>query len=89
MSLKKKVLSVSLSSLMALGTVTAFAIPASAVGNGPIPGHGSIQTSILHTYESMVDYLKTQDAKQDAKPKDRGEPKKPADTRNDPAPKRD
>lgn len=66
MSLKKKVLSVSLSSLMAFGAVTAVALPAGAVGNGPNPGTGSIQTSILHTYESMVEYLKTQDEKQSA-----------------------
>jgi uncharacterized protein len=66
MSLKMKVLSVSLSSLMAFGAVTAVALPAGAVGNGPNPGTGSIQTSILHTYESMVDYLKTQDEKQSA-----------------------
>ncbi|WP_078411857.1 M14 family zinc carboxypeptidase [Priestia abyssalis] len=65
MSLKNKVLSVSLSSLMAFGAVTAAAVPAGAVGNGPTPGHGSIQTSILHTYESMIDYLEKQDAKQD------------------------
>ncbi|WP_066300415.1 M14 family zinc carboxypeptidase [Bacillus sp. FJAT-29937] len=66
MSLKKKVLSVSLSSLMALGAVTAVSMPAQAVGNGPGAGNGSIQTSILHTYDSLVDYLKTQDAKQQA-----------------------
>lgn len=66
MTLKKKVLSVSLSSMMALGAVTAIALPAGAVGNGPNTGNGSIQTSILHTYESLVDYLKTQDAKQEA-----------------------
>ncbi|CAM4091123.1 M14 family zinc carboxypeptidase [Mesobacillus thioparans] len=65
MTLKKKVLSVSLSSMMAFGAVTAVALPAAAVGNGPNTGHGSIQTSILHTYESLVDYLKTQDAKQE------------------------
>jgi murein tripeptide amidase MpaA len=66
MTLKKKVLSLSLSSMMALGTVTAVAIPASAVGNGPNAGNGSVQTSILHTYESMVSYLKEQDKKQSA-----------------------
>ncbi|OAS82449.1 M14 family zinc carboxypeptidase [Metabacillus sp. KUDC1714] len=64
MSIKKKVLSISLSSILAIGTVTAVSIPANAVGNGPNTGNGSIQTSILHTYESMVDYLKTQDSKQ-------------------------
>ncbi|MFC0274378.1 M14 family zinc carboxypeptidase [Metabacillus herbersteinensis] len=66
MNLKKKVLSVSLSSLLALGAVSAVAIPVGAVGEGPGAGNGSIQTSILHTYESMVDYLKTQDGKQEA-----------------------
>ncbi|WP_404333133.1 M14 family zinc carboxypeptidase [Mesobacillus maritimus] len=63
--MKKKVLSISLSGLMAFGAVTAVGLPASAVGNGPNVG-GSIQTSILHTYESMVDYLKVQEAKQEA-----------------------
>jgi len=66
MNLKKKVLSVSLSSLMAFGAITAVTTPAFAVGNGPSAGNGAIQTSILHTYESLVDYLKTQDAKQKA-----------------------
>jgi murein tripeptide amidase MpaA len=65
-SIKKKVLSVSLSSLLAIGTVSAVSIPANAVGNGPNTGNGSIQTSILHTYESMVDYLKNLDSKQAA-----------------------
>lgn len=65
MSMKKKVLSVSLSGLMAFGAVTAVGLPAAAVGNGPNVG-GSIQTSILHTYSSMVDFLKVQDAKQEA-----------------------
>ncbi|WP_264739429.1 M14 family zinc carboxypeptidase [Cytobacillus firmus] len=66
MTLKKKVLSVSLSGLMALGAVTAVGMPAGAVGNGPGTGNGSIQTSILHTYDSLTEYLKTQDAKQEA-----------------------
>lgn len=65
MSMKKKVLSISLSGLMAFGAVTAVGLPVGAVGNGPNVG-GSIQTSILHTYESMVDYLKVQEAKQEA-----------------------
>lgn len=63
MSMKKKVLSISLSGLMAFGAVTAVGLPVGAVGNGPNTG-GSIQTSILHTYEGMVDYLKVQEAKQ-------------------------
>ncbi|USK34742.1 carboxypeptidase [Bacillus sp. F19] len=65
MNLKKKVLSVSLSSLVAISAFSAVSLPVSAVGNGPGAGNGSIQTSILHTYDSMVDYLKTQDAKQE------------------------
>ncbi|PMC36020.1 carboxypeptidase [Bacillus sp. UMB0899] len=66
MNLKKKVVSVSLSSLLAFGAMTAVSLPAGAVGNGPNTGNGSIQTSILHTYDSLVEYLKTQDNKQDA-----------------------
>lgn len=66
MNVKKKVLSVSLSGLMALGAVTAVSLPVGAVGNGPNAGTGSIQTSMLHTYDSLVDYLKVQDAKQEA-----------------------
>ena len=64
MKMKNKVLTVSLSSLLAFGAVTTLSLPASAVGKGPHAGNGSVQTSILHTYESMVDYLKNQDAKQ-------------------------
>ncbi|ALC90885.1 carboxypeptidase [Bacillus sp. FJAT-18017] len=66
MSFKRKLLGVSFSSMLAFGAVTAVGIPVGAVGNGPSAGNGSIQTSILHTYDSMVSYLKTQDAKQDA-----------------------
>ncbi len=66
MSVKKKVLSVYLSSLLAFVAMTAVSLPVGAVGNGPNTGNGSIQTSILHTYESLVDYLKTQDHKQEA-----------------------
>ncbi|WP_210367126.1 M14 family zinc carboxypeptidase [Bacillus sp. REN3] len=66
MNLKKKVLSVSLSSMMAIGAITAVSLPAGAVGNGPSAGNGSVQTSILHTYDGLVNYLKTQEAKQDA-----------------------
>ncbi|WP_423408748.1 M14 family zinc carboxypeptidase [Heyndrickxia sp. MSNUG] len=66
MNIKRKVLSVSLSSIMTFGAVTAVSLPVGAVGNGPGAGNGSVQTSILHTYESLVDYLKTQDAKQES-----------------------
>lgn len=66
MNLKKKVLVFSLSGIIAFGGSTGISIPVNAVGEGPDPGNGSVQTSILHTYESMVDYLKTQDSKQGA-----------------------
>lgn len=66
MKVKKKVLSVTLSGLMAFGALTAVSLPVHAVGNGPGTGNGSIQTSILHTYEELVDTLKTLDANQDA-----------------------
>lgn len=66
MTIKRKALILSLSSLLATGIFTSTSMPVSAVGNGPGPGNGSIQTSILNTYSSMVDYLKTQDAKQSA-----------------------
>jgi uncharacterized protein len=66
MKVQKKVLSVTLSGLMAFGALTAVSFPVHAVGNGPGTGNGSIQTSILHTYVEMVDYLKTQEAKQPA-----------------------
>lgn len=65
MNFKKKVLTVSLSSLMSLSAVTAVALPVGAVGNGPSAGNGQVTTSNLHTYESLVSYLKTQDAKQE------------------------
>ncbi|WP_042462750.1 M14 family zinc carboxypeptidase [Neobacillus dielmonensis] len=64
--MKKKVLAFSLSSLMAFGGLTAVSVPVSAVGEGPnVGGNESIQTSILHTHQELVDYLKTQDAKQE------------------------
>ncbi|MET3729348.1 murein tripeptide amidase MpaA [Fictibacillus halophilus] len=66
MKVKRKVLSVTLTGLMAFSALNAVASPAQAVGNGPGTGNGSIQTSILHTYEELVDTLKTLDAKQDA-----------------------
>ncbi len=50
-------------------TITSFttAAPALAVGEGPgYNGNESINTSILRTYDEVVKYLKTQDAKQEA-----------------------
>ena len=65
--MKKKVLALSLSGLMAIGGFASAPISAGAVGEGPnYGGNESIQTSILHTYNDLVDFLKTQDAKQDA-----------------------
>ncbi|RXT04393.1 M14 family zinc carboxypeptidase [Ammoniphilus sp. CFH 90114] len=64
--MRKKLLALSLASTLALGGLVSTALPAGAVGNGPnYNGNESIQTSILHTYDSMVDYLKKQEAKQD------------------------
>ncbi|MFC4322520.1 M14 family zinc carboxypeptidase [Litchfieldia salsa] len=65
--MKKKMLSISLSGMLAFGALTTISVPVGAVGNGPnYGGNESIQTSILYTYEEMVDYLKTQEAKQEA-----------------------
>ncbi|MEI2355542.1 M14 family zinc carboxypeptidase [Mesobacillus zeae] len=64
--MKKKAITFSLSGMMALGAFAAVGTPAGAVGNGPNAGTGSIQTSILYTYEGLVNYLKDQDVKQDA-----------------------
>lgn len=42
-------------------------VPAGAVGNGPAyDGHGQITTSNLTTYDELADFLRTQDARQDA-----------------------
>lgn len=65
--MKKQMLALSLASTITFGGTFSTALPAGAVGEGPnYNGHESIQTSILHTHESMVDYLKEQDAKQEA-----------------------
>ncbi|MDX8045619.1 M14 family zinc carboxypeptidase [Gracilibacillus sp. S3-1-1] len=65
--MKQKMLKVTLTGLLAFGTIGAISIPLSAVGNGPTyKGNESIQTSILTTYEEVVDFLQTQEAKQDA-----------------------
>ncbi|MDT2047172.1 carboxypeptidase [Priestia aryabhattai] len=67
MTLKKKITVLSLSSIMTLGVFTSTTLPAQAVGNGPNVGQNeTINTSILHTYEEMVNFLKTQEAKQSA-----------------------
>ncbi|MBM7692820.1 murein tripeptide amidase MpaA [Peribacillus deserti] len=65
--MKKKMLSITLTGIMALGAVNVMAQPALAVGNGPgYGGNETVNTSILHTYTELVDELKTQDAKQKA-----------------------
>jgi len=65
--MKKKIIALSVTGILALGAITPAASTAFAVGNGPgYGGNESIQTSILHTYDDMVQYLKKQDAKQDA-----------------------
>ncbi|WP_430295436.1 M14 family zinc carboxypeptidase [Sinomonas sp. B1-1] len=55
-----------LAGLLAIGSIGATGTGAFAVGEGPNPGNGSTQTSILHTYESMVAELEAQAAKQPA-----------------------
>lgn len=63
--MKKKVFALSLTGFLAFGAVMPGALPTYAVGEGPnYNGNESIQTSILYTYDEMVSYLKTQDAKQ-------------------------
>jgi murein tripeptide amidase MpaA len=63
----KKVLTVSLASAMAFGALTTTALPVGAVGNGPnYNGNETIRTSMLITYDEMVDYLKKQEARQEA-----------------------
>lgn len=65
--MKKKMFALSLSVLMSLSAVTTVALPAGAVGEGPdYRGNETVRTSILHTYDEMVEFLQTQDAKQDA-----------------------
>ncbi|PYF06114.1 M14 family zinc carboxypeptidase [Ureibacillus chungkukjangi] len=65
--MKKKIIALSVTGILALGVITPAASTALAVGNGPsYGGNESIQTSNLYTYDGMVEYLKKQDAKQDA-----------------------
>ncbi|MFC7685239.1 M14 family zinc carboxypeptidase [Ureibacillus sp. GCM10028918] len=65
--MKKKIIALSVTGILALGMITPAASTALAVGNGPsYGGNESIQTSNLYTYEEMVQFLKTQDAKQEA-----------------------
>ncbi|HWO96607.1 MAG TPA: M14 family zinc carboxypeptidase [Bacillus sp. (in: firmicutes)] len=65
--MKKKLLALSLSGLMSFGALTTAALPAGAVGEGPnYRGNESVQTSILHTYGELVDFLKAQDEQQSA-----------------------
>ncbi|HEY4553500.1 MAG TPA: M14 family zinc carboxypeptidase [Bacillaceae bacterium] len=62
--MKKKVLALSLTGLLAASGAMAGG-SVYAVGEGPnYNGHESVQTSILHTYDEMVDFLKKQEQKQ-------------------------
>ncbi|PPA70855.1 M14 family zinc carboxypeptidase [Jeotgalibacillus proteolyticus] len=63
--MKKTLLTLSIAGAMVLSASPLATTPASAVGNGPgYGGNETINTSILHTYDEMVSYLKTQEAKQ-------------------------
>ena len=62
---KKKFLSIALAGAMVF-SVSPYLTPVTeAVGNGPgYGGNETVNTSILHTYDEMVSFLKTQEAKQ-------------------------
>ncbi|MDG5471340.1 M14 family zinc carboxypeptidase [Jeotgalibacillus sp. ET6] len=63
--MKKTLLTFSIAGALVLSASPFTSTPAAAVGNGPgYGGNETINTSILHTYEEMVSYLKTQEAKQ-------------------------
>ncbi|MRG86116.1 M14 family zinc carboxypeptidase [Salinibacillus xinjiangensis] len=63
---KKKVLNVTTSIVLGMGVLFTTPFTVGAVGEGPgYTGNESIQTSILHTHEEMVDFLQNQEAKQD------------------------
>lgn len=65
--MKKKIIALSVTGVLSLGVLAPIASPAFAVGNGPgYGGNESIQTANLYTYEEMVQFLKNQDAKQEA-----------------------
>ena len=55
-----------LAGLLAVGGVSATGTAAVAVGEGPNPGNGSVQTSILHAHEQLVAELQKQDAAQES-----------------------
>lgn len=62
--MKRKMLAVTLASALVAGVAVSGSVE--AVGEGPnYGGNETIQTSMLHTYDEMVDFLKKQDAKQD------------------------
>jgi murein tripeptide amidase MpaA len=65
--ISKKVFTLTLAGTMAFGSLTTAALPVGAVGNGPnYNGNESIQTSMLITYDEMVDFLNKQEARQEA-----------------------
>ncbi|SEI02495.1 Zinc carboxypeptidase [Halobacillus karajensis] len=61
----KKLVTIALTGTVLAGGVFADIPLVQAAGNGPdYQGHETINTSILHTYSEMVDFLKTQEKKQ-------------------------
>ncbi|MFG6117942.1 M14 family zinc carboxypeptidase [Thalassobacillus sp. B23F22_16] len=63
--MKKQLATIALSGTIFAGGVIADIPTAQAAGNGPdYQGHETINTSILHTYTEMVNFLETQEKKQ-------------------------
>ena len=63
--MKNKVLKFCLAGALVLGGTSITSQNISAVGNGPnYNGNETVNTSILSTYQEMVDYLKKEEAKQ-------------------------
>ncbi|WP_010649843.1 M14 family zinc carboxypeptidase [Oceanobacillus massiliensis] len=64
--MKRKILTFTVAGSLILGGISVGSPIANAVGNGPgYGGNETINTSILHTYDEMVSFLRKQDLKQD------------------------
>ncbi|MFS0635507.1 M14 family zinc carboxypeptidase [Mesobacillus foraminis] len=64
--MKKKMLALSIATTLVSGSALAIT-PVHAAGNGPdVKGNETVQTAMLTTYDEMADFLKKEDARQDA-----------------------